>query len=82
MEVSWHTGAFILLWPPMEAYYPMLLDTRMATRYLAPHLKAGRGPKRSRRNAKVRCALGWRKRTPYHKQRVFGAPHVPPNLML
>jgi hypothetical protein len=81
LEVSYHTGAFIFLWSPMETFYPGLIDITNALRYLQPHFKKPRGPKRSERHKKVRASLGWRRTTPYHQQRVFGAPHVPPSLL-
>lgn len=79
LEVSYAVTAFIFLWPPMEMFYPFFADPGGALRWLKPHFKRVRVSK-GQRQKKVRCSLGWRRKMPYHKQRVFGLPSVPPAL--
>ncbi|WIA11899.1 hypothetical protein OEZ85_011983 [Tetradesmus obliquus] len=70
LEVSYQTGSQIFLWPPMEAYYPGMFDFESMLRYLQPGQKLKR-TKRSVRNKRSRCKLGFQRTTPYHKQRVI-----------
>jgi hypothetical protein len=81
LEVNYHIDAFIYLWPPMEMFFPTLLDPGYMLRHLKPHMKRTR-VKRSQRKQKVRCSLGWQQTKPYHKQRVFRQPSVPAALMV
>lgn len=80
LEINYHTTSYVFLWPPMEAFFPGFLDINGVLRYLQPHVRRLGRRKRSKKATRVRCSLGAAKRTPYHKQRVFGAPHVPPSL--
>lgn len=70
LEVSYQTGSQIFLWPPMEAYYPGMFDFESMLRYLQQGQKLKR-TKRSVRNKRSRCKLGFQRTTPYHKQRVI-----------
>lgn len=81
LEVSYHNDSFIFLWPPMESFLPALFNPGHMMRYLKPHYKRKRVSK-STKLQKVRCSLGWRRKKPYLKQRVFAPPTVPPTLKL